>query len=388
MDSPDNGKTDPPTQPAEDSQAATKTLSLAANLGDAWDQKAKAQRKWVEGNGSVPTFTYGSGMANIDSSMKDINQTLRTPEPQDQARKQRQTTKSTAVEREQPRPSTWASYATIAKNTKTDKAPASDSAASQRASKQPVDRDETLRLGTAENLVQDPTLSMTPRSITDSVVLPPSEETSRRGGSKLVLPDQSQDSLNVAASIRTAARSNRRHTPTTVPPQRSADEVLELPGSTTRHSSAGPVIGGESDDSGPSPYPTPQSITRDSYSRPGNSMAGIPDANPPRQRPSHYSFGCMNLTGDSHVMIGPAADSEQSPNRTNIEQSFGVLNFVGNSFGNFGTIIHNYAPTLLGGLQALSSDATDDAHIQYRISRSTSQVCMRSHNFSTKLMGT
>jgi hypothetical protein len=88
----------------------------------------------------------------------------------------------------------------------------------------------------------------------------------------------------------------------------------------------------------------------------------------------------LALKNDIRTYTGGAAtelssSSTANDTRISIQQAFGKVNIERDSTSYIGNVFnHYYSPALFGGLQALTSDVTDDAAIRYRQSRASNQV--------------
>lgn len=154
---------------------------------------------------------------------------------------------------------------------------------------------------------------------------------------------------------------------TSMPARRSADEVFEVPESppdpiATTHEPQGPPVDSQDRDSLPDLKDHIHDDPKEKFSLSSRN-----------QRRDMYNYDTINIGGKADALFGSAFNNARhEPPDT--QQNFGNIQFTQSSQGVFGNVYNYHTPALFGGLQALTSDATDDAAIEYRRSRASVQV--------------
>lgn len=170
--------------------------------------------------------------------------------------------------------------------------------------------------------------------------------------------------INEANTPPPATAGGNRATSTIMPARRSIDEVLEVPGN-----SLDPTANTQ-ESMAPLFYPQNYS----SLSCPHHDIHDVSNEKFLGTRNQMVNFGDISINGAADVTFSNADDNARyKPSSTS--QNFGNVKFAPGSSGIFGNVNnHYYSPALFGGLQALMSDAIDDAAINYRKSRASIQV--------------
>lgn len=147
--------------------------------------------------------------------------------------------------------------------------------------------------------------------------------------------------------------------PESMPARRSGDEVLEVLESppdpiATTHEPESPPVNFQDHNSLPDLKDHIHDDQKEKFSLSSRN-----------QRQDMYSYDTINIGGKADVLFGSAVNSARhEPPDT--QQNFGNIQFKHGSHGIFGNVYNYHTPALFGELQALTSDATDDAAIEYR----------------------
>jgi len=170
--------------------------------------------------------------------------------------------------------------------------------------------------------------------------------------------------INEANTPPPATAGGNRATLTFMPARRSIDEVLGVSGS--------PL-----DPTANTQEPVAPSFHPQNYSSlpcPSHDIHDVSSEESLGTRNQMVNFGDISINRAANVVFSNADDNARyKPSSTS--QNFGNVKFAPGSSGIFGNVNnHYYSPALFGGLQALTSDAIDDAAINYRKSRASIQV--------------